>query len=275
MVPTRFSMAGGPLVLKRFYTMSKEKMTFTEWLSQINFDDYKDEVINDTKCYFKIHLPKSGNPLPNEKVDVRIALGRSVEYSKTIAYGDIRNFINEALDELRKSDEFHPLSEFSLSVADKAVERYNVRDFMYDTYHLDHLQIPYDLLSTYVSKNFGFKVDNKRSKTLSINDLIETLQDKDNAEIYLVCKTKNGQRVYNKQHPYLYSTEISEFSMNRVVEQIARDIYFVIRDKFGSDYDPYCRTNLEYYVPDLSDVYFNELRELDMRESLILCNNHM
>ena len=250
-------------------------MTFIEWLSQINFEDYKDEVLNDAKCHFKIHLPKSGNHLPDEKVDVRMALGRSVEYSKTIAYGDIRNFVDEALDELRKSDEFHPLSEFSLIVAGKAVERYNVRDFMYDTYHLDYLQIPYDLLSIYINENFGFKVDNKRSKTLSLEDLVCTLQDKDNAEIYLVCKTKNGQRVYNKQHPYLYSTEITEFSMDRVAEQMAHDMYFVVRDKFGSDYNPYCRTNLKHYVPDLSDVYFDELRGMDVIESLRLCNNHM
>ena len=256
--------------------MSKEKMTFTEWLSQINFDEYKDEVLNDAKCYFKIHLPKSGNPLPDEKVDVWMSLGRTIVYTEEgIAYGDIKNFIDEALNELGKSDEFHPLSEFSLRVADKAVERYNVRDFMYDTYHLDYLQIPYDLLSLYISKNFGFKVDNKRSKTLPIDDLFETLQNKDDAGIYLVCKTKNGQRVYNKQHPYLYSTEISEFSMDRVFEQMARDIYYVVRDKLGSDYDPYCRTNLEYYVPDLSDVYFDELREMDMMESLRLCNHHM
>lgn len=250
-------------------------MTFIDWLFQINFEDYKDEVLSDAKCHFKTHLPKSGNHLSEEKVDVRMALGRSVEYSKTIAYGDIRNFIDEALDELGKSDEFHPLSEFSLRVADKAVERYNVRDFMYDTYHLDYLQIPYDLLSLYISKNFGFKVDNKRSKTLPINDLFETLQDKDKAEIYLVCKTKNGQRVYNKQYPCLYSTEISAFSMDRVFEQVARDIYFVIRDKFGSDYDPYCRTNLRYSDPDLPDVYFNGSREIDIIESLRRCNNHM
>ena len=256
--------------------MSKKKMTFTEWLSQINFDDYKEEVINDAKCYFKIHLSKSGNHLPDEKVDVWMSLGRTIVYTEgDIAYGDIKNFIDEALDELGKSEEFHPLSEFSLKAAGKAAERYNVRDFMHDTYHLDYLQVPYDLLAIYISKNFGFKVDNKRSKTLPLKDLVETLQDKDKAEIYLVCKTKEGQRVYNKRNPYLYSTEITEFSMDRVAEQVARDIYFVVRDKFGSDYDPYCRENLRYSDPDLPDVYFNELRGMDMMESLRLCNNHM
>lgn len=250
-------------------------MTFTEWLSQINFDDFKKEVINDAKCYFKIHLPKSGNHLPDEKVDVWMSLGRTIVYTEEdIAYGDIKNFIDEALDELGKSEEFHPLSEFSLT-AGKAVERYDVRDFMYDTYHLDYLQVPYNLLAIYISENFGFKVDNKRSKTLPLKDLVETLQDKDMAEIYLVCKTKEGQRVYNKQHPYLYSTEITEFSMDSVAEQVARDIYFMVRDKFGSDYDPYCRENLTYSDPDLPDVYFNELREMDMMETLRLCNNHM
>ena len=47
MVPTRFSMAGGPLVLKTFYTMNTKKY-FDEWLVEdINFDDYKDEVLSD------------------------------------------------------------------------------------------------------------------------------------------------------------------------------------------------------------------------------------
>lgn len=252
------------------------KKYFDKWLVEdINFDDYKDEVINDAKCYFKIHLPKSGNPLPNEKVDVRMALGRSVEYSKTIAYGDIRNFIDEALDELRKSDKFHPTCNIFLKVAGKAVGYYDVRDFMYYTYHLDYLQIPYDLLSIYISKNFGFKVDNKRSKILSINDLFETLQDKDNAEIYLVCKTKNGQRVYNKQHPYLYSTEISEFSMERVAEQMAHDIHSQVRHRYGEYGNLYSRIDFIYSDPDLTDVYFDESREMDIMESLRLCNNHM
>ena len=251
------------------------KKSFDEWLVEdINFDDYKAKVINDAKCYFKIHLPKSGNPLPNEKVDVRMALGRSVEYSKTIAYGDIRNFIDESLDELRKSDKFHPTCNIFLKVAGKAVGCYDVRDFMYYTYHLDYLQIPYSLLSIYISKNFGFKVDNKRSKILSINDLFETLQDKDNAEIYLVCKTKNGQRVYNKQHPYLYSTEITEFSMERVAEQMAHDIHSQVRHRYGDYGNLYSRIDFIYSDTDL-DVYFDESREMDIMESMRLCNNHM
>lgn len=256
--------------------MSKEKMTFTEWISQINFDDYKDEVINDAKCSLKIHLPKFGNHLPDEKVDdCYMALGKTIVYTEEdIAYGDIKNFIDEALGELGKSEDFHPLSEFSLRVAGKTVERYNVRDFMYDTYHLDYLQIPYDLLAIYISKNFGFKVDNKRSKTLPIDDLLETLQDKDKAEIYLVCKTKEGQRILNKQYPYIYNAEITEFGDDKVVEQMARDIYYVVRDKLGSDNDPYCRTNLKYYVPDITDVYFDELNAFDILHSIILCNNH-
>lgn len=254
--------------------MSKEKMTFTEWLSQINFDDYKDEVLSDAKCHFKIHLPKSGNHLPDEKVDVRMALGRGVEYSKTIAYGDIRNFVDEVLDELRKSDGFHPTCNIVLKVAGKAVERYDVRDFMYDTYHLDYLQIPYNLLAIYISKNFGFKVDNKRSKTLPLKDLAETLQDKDNAEIYLVCKTKNGQRVYNKQHPYLYSTEITEFSMDRVTEQMAYDIHCLVRHRYGDYGGSYSRMDFIYPDTDL-DVYLDESRVMDMIESLsaiIICS---
>ena len=255
--------------------MSKEVMTFTEWLSQINFDDFKEEVINDAKCYFKIHLPKSGNHLPDEKVDVWMSLGRTIVYTEEdIAYGDIKNFIDEALDELGKSEEFHPLSEFSLRAAGKAVERYNVKDFMYDTYHLDYLQVPYDLLAIYISKNFGFKVDNKRSKTLPLKDLVETLQDKDNAEIYLVCKTKNGQRVYNKQHPYLYSTEITEFSMDRVAEQMAHDIHSQVRHRYGDYGNLYSRIDFIYSDTDI-DVYFDESREMDIMESLRLCNNHM
>lgn len=253
--------------------MSKKKMTFTEWLSQINFDDFKEEVINDAKSYFKSHIPDLGEHSTDEKVDIYMSLNNDIAWeSKTVTYGGIMDFVSEYLDELGKyAKKLFPFFEIKLKIANKTVCLYNVEWLMNKIYKRDYLQIPYGRLSIYINENFGFKVDNKRSKTLLLEDLIRTLNNKKSAEIYLVCRTKEGQRVLNKKYPYTYNFNITEFRMNRVVEQISRDIYYIVREKFGSDYDPYCRENLTYSDPDLLDVYFDEADKDDILTSINLC----
>lgn len=85
------------------------------------------------------------------------------------------------------------------------------------------------MMVDYINDNFGFKVNKRNAKTLPISDLVSTLADMDEANIYLCARTKEGIKVYIDcpAGSYEYSPTQGR-DMEWLIRQLGQAIYRII-----------------------------------------------
>lgn len=85
------------------------------------------------------------------------------------------------------------------------------------------------MMVDYIKDNFGFKVNKRNAKTLPISELLSTLSNVDEANIYLCSRTKEGIKVYIdcKEGAYAYSTTHG-YDMEWLVRQLGQAIFRII-----------------------------------------------
>lgn len=115
------------------------------------------------------------------------------------------------------------------------------------------------MMVDYINDNFGFKVNKRNAKTLPISELVSTLSNMDEANIYLCARTKEGIKVYNncKEGAYEYSTA-QGWDMEWLIRQLGLAIFRIINtprepvfyDEWGRQYfrreNPIVNSDLKY-----------------------------